>query len=52
MCDFDYKLFAHRIKNEAKELVPAKFSQEQNQYIVDTVFNLVNIAGALLAFKF
>lgn len=45
---FDYKAFAQNLTDQAKEIVPAEFTPEQKQYVVNTLMNFSSIAGEAL----
>lgn len=47
--DFDYENFAQNLAGQAQELVPAEFSDEQKQYVINTLGNFSLMAGKTLA---
>ena len=46
MSDFDYKTFAESMKEQAQDLVPQEFSEENKKYVVDKVYD-----NAILAWE-
>ena len=47
--DFDYENFAQNLAAQAQDLVPAEFSQEEKQYVINTLGNFSVMAGKALA---
>lgn len=47
--DFDYESFAQNLAMQAQELVPQEFSDEQKQYVINTLGNFSMMAGKTLA---
>ena len=45
---FDYKSFAQNLTQQALELVPKDFKEEQKQYVANTLLNFSTIAGEAL----
>lgn len=45
---FDYKGFAQNLTQQALELVPKDFNEEQKQYVANTLLNFSTIAGEAL----
>lgn len=46
--DFDYENFAQNLAAQAQELVPAEFSPEEKQYVINTLGNFSMMAGKAL----
>ncbi len=46
---FDYAEFAKNLTAQAKDIVPADFNENQKQFVINTLFNLSNMAGKALA---
>ena len=47
--DFDYENFAQNLAAQAQDLVPAEFSPEEKQYVINTLGNFSMMAGKALA---
>ena len=47
--DFDYENFANDLAGQAKELVPQDFTEDQKEYVVNTLGNFSLMAGKTLA---
>lgn len=47
--DFDYENFAQNLAAQAQDLVPAEFSDEEKQYVINTLGNFSLMAGKALA---
>ena len=47
--DFDYENFAQNLAAQAQELVPAEFSPDEKQYVINTLGNFSMMAGKALA---
>ncbi len=47
--DFDFENFANDLAQQAKDLVPADFSDDQKEYVVNTLGNFSLMAGKTLA---
>ena len=47
--DFQYEEFAQNLAAQAHELVPQEFSEEQKQYVIQTLGNFSMMAGKALA---
>ncbi len=47
--DFEYEKFATELAQQAKELVPQDFNDEQKEYVVNTLGNFSLMAGQTLA---
>ena len=47
--DFDYENFAQNLAAQAQDLVPAEFSLEEKQYVINTLGNFSMMAGKALA---
>ena len=47
--DFDYENFAQNLAGQAQELVPQDFTDEQKQYVINTLGNFSLMAGKALA---
>ena len=45
---FDYEAFAKNLTEQAKEIVPQDFNQNQKQYVVNTLMNFSRLAGEAL----
>ena len=45
---FDYKGFAQNLASQAVGLVPAEFSQDEKNYITNTLLNFAILAGEAL----
>ena len=45
---FDYKAFAQNLTQQAQELVPQDFDQNQKAYVANTLLNFSTIAGEAL----
>ena len=45
MTNFDYKAFAQSMKEQAQDLVPQEFSEEDKQYLSNTLYNFALLAG-------
>lgn len=48
MTKFDYKAFAENMKEQAQELVPQEFSEEDKQYLLTTLYNFTLMSGEAL----
>lgn len=48
MTNFDYKAFAENMKEQAQELVPQEFSEEDKQYLLTTLYNFALMSGEVL----
>ena len=48
MTNFDYKAFAESMKEQAQELVPQEFSEEDKTYLLNTLYNFVLMSGEVL----
>ncbi len=48
MTKFDYRAFAESMREQAQDLVPQEFSEEDNQYLVETLYNFALLAGEAL----
>lgn len=46
---FDYENFAQNLAAQAQDLVPAEFSQDEKQYVINTLGNFSLMAGKALA---
>ena len=46
---FNYEEFAKNLTDQAKEIVPADFNDNQKQFVVNTLYNFSNMAGKALA---
>lgn len=46
---FDYKTFVQNLTQQAQEIVPQEFDDNQKGYVVNTLFNFANVAGQALA---
>ena len=46
---FDYENFAQNLAAQAQELVPAEFSQEEKEYVINTLGDFSMMAGKALA---
>ena len=46
--DFDYKGFAENLASQAAELVPREFSQNDKNYVTNTLLNFSMLAGEAL----
>src|SRR5574344_1876859 len=46
---FDYKTFVENLTQQAQEIVPQDFNENQKKYVVNTLFNFANVAGQALA---
>ena len=44
--DFDYENFAQNLAAQAQDLVPAEFSPEEKQYVINTLGNFHNNLSA------
>ena len=49
MTNFDYKTFAESMKEQAQDLVPQEFSEENKQYLADMLYNFTLMSGETLA---
>ena len=49
MTNFDYKAFAESMKDQAQDLVPQEFSEENKQYLADMLYNFTLMSGETLA---
>ncbi len=47
--DFDYENFAQNLAAQAQDLVPAEFTPEEKQYVINTLGNFSMMAGKALA---
>lgn len=47
--DFDYENFAQNLAAQAQDLVPAEFSDDEKQYVINTLGNFSLMAGKALA---
>lgn len=47
--DFKYEEFAQNLAAQAQDLVPAEFSPEEKQYVINTLGNFAMMAGKTLA---
>lgn len=47
--DFDYKAFAQSMKEQAEDIVPKEFSNENKKYLADTLYNFALMSGETLA---
>ena len=47
--DFDYENFAQNLAAQAQDLVPAEFSPDEKQYVINTLGNFSLMAGKALA---
>lgn len=45
---FDYEAFAQNLTQQAQEIVPQDFDQNQKQYVVNTLMNFSRLAGEAL----
>lgn len=45
---FDFNSFAQNLTQQAQEIVPQEFDNNQKQYVVDTLFNFSRLAGEAL----
>ena len=45
MTNFDYKAFAESMKEQAQDLVPQEFSEEDKHYLLETLYNFALLAG-------
>ena len=48
MTNFDYKAFAQSMKEQAQELVPQEFSEEDKTYLLSTLYNFALMSGEAL----
>lgn len=48
MTNFDYKAFAESMKEQAQELVPQEFSEEDKTYLLSTLYNFALMSGEAL----
>lgn len=48
MTNFDYKAFAQSMKEQAQELVPQEFSEEDKTYLLNTLYNFALMSGEAL----
>ena len=48
MTNFDYKAFAESMKEQAQEIVPQEFSEEDKQYLLNTLYNFALMSGEAL----
>ncbi len=46
---FNYEEFAKNLTDQAKEIVPADFNDNQKQFVVNTLYNFSNMAGKALS---
>ncbi len=46
---FDYQAFVQNLTQQAQEIVPNDFDNNQKQYVVNTLFNFSTVAGQALA---
>ena len=46
---FDYAAFSKNLTDQAKDIVPAEFNENQKQFVINTLFNLSSMAGKALA---
>ena len=48
MTNFDYKAFAESMKDQAQDLVPQEFSEEDKTYLLSTLYNFALMSGEAL----
>lgn len=48
MTNFDYKAFAESMKEQAQDLVPQEFSEEDKTYLLNTLYNFALMSGEVL----
>ena len=48
MTNFDYKAFAQSMKEQAQDLVPQEFSEEDKTYLLNTLYNFALMSGEVL----